>query len=173
VTSTAAAASVGGALLVNDGTDPRRPILSPEDASFTDRRHGWGWSDRCLNESHAGKYGWAMAACQKGLDLPDLDGQAKPALIYNEGVVAEAVGDKAGARVFYGRALALRPPDDPYHETVMQAVSRVGGNPCNPDEEASVCFGMTSLLCCYKKCKKDSECPTGFVCGDTMCIPSP
>ena len=106
--STAATAVASVAPAAHDGTDPKRPILSPQDASFTDGRHGWGWSDRCLNEAHAAKYGWAMAACQKGLDLPDLDGTAKPALIYNQGVIAEGAGDKAGARAFYGRSLALR-----------------------------------------------------------------
>jgi hypothetical protein len=55
----------------------------------------------------------------------------------------------------------------------MAAVVRVGGSPCAADEESGVCFGMTNLLCCYKKCKKDSDCPTGFACGVTMCIPAP
>lgn len=55
----------------------------------------------------------------------------------------------------------------------MQAVSRVGGNPCAADEETAVCFGATSLLCCYEKCKKDSDCPGGFACGGSMCIPAP
>jgi hypothetical protein len=63
-------APVASAPASNDGKDPHRPILSADDATFADTRRGWGWSDRCWNEEHAGMNGWAMAACQKGLDLP-------------------------------------------------------------------------------------------------------
>jgi DNA-binding protein Fis len=70
-----------------------------------------------------------MAACQRGLDLPDLDAKAKPALLYNQGLALEGVGDKAGAKVFYERSLALRGATDPGRAEVAAALTRVGGAP--------------------------------------------
>jgi hypothetical protein len=36
---------------------------------------------------------------------------------------------------------------------------------CKPDEEKMVCFGLTSMLCCYKHCTSDSDCSNGYTCG--------
>jgi hypothetical protein len=111
----------------NDGSDPHRPVLSPDDSTFTDTRHGGGWSDRCWNEEHAGKFGWAMAACQRGLDLPDLDAKVKPSLLYNQGLALEGGADKTSAKGYYERSLALRSPSDPGRAEVTAALVRVGG----------------------------------------------
>ena len=35
-----------------------------------------------------------MTACQKGLDLLDLDARVKPSLLYNQGLALEGGGDK-------------------------------------------------------------------------------
>ena len=53
--------------------------LSPDDVNFVDNRKGFGWSDRCFTEIKAAKWGWARAACDRGLALPDVD-NARPLL---------------------------------------------------------------------------------------------
>lgn len=78
-TAPTATASVASVEAVNDGTDPNAPDLSPDDVNFVDNRKGFGWSDRCFTEIKAAKWGWARAACDRGLALPDVD-NARPLL---------------------------------------------------------------------------------------------
>ena len=82
----------------NDGTDPKAPILSPDDADFVDARKGAGWGDRCFTEIKQGKWGWAHAACDRALALPDVDQKVRPLLLYNEGLIAKHAGDDAAAQ---------------------------------------------------------------------------
>lgn len=167
----AAAGTATAAPAANAGTDPHTPVLSPDDAAFTDTRHGWGWSDKCWAEEHAGKYGWAMAACQRGLDLPGLDAKAKPSLLYNQGLALEGAGDQAGARGFYERSLGLRGANDPGRAEVAAALTRVGGTPPaqavptgqapglpghTPFGGAPAGCGLNNLICrTGQKCCKD------------------
>jgi hypothetical protein len=39
----------------NDGTDPKAPVLSPDESNFIDTRNGGGWGDRCFAEIKQGK----------------------------------------------------------------------------------------------------------------------
>jgi hypothetical protein len=125
----ATAATSATATAASDGTDPKNPVLAPDDAAFADTRHGWGWSDRSWKELHDRKFGWALAACEKGLDLPDLDPKAKAALVYNQGLAHEGGGDRATAKSLFEQSLALRPPNDPGRAEVAAALARVGGAP--------------------------------------------
>jgi hypothetical protein len=110
-----------------DGTDPGSPVLSPDDATFTDARKGFGWGDRCFAEIRRGQLGWARAACDRGLSLPDLDPAARPPLLYNEGLIAERAGDLATARSDFTQSLALRAADDPGRSTVEKELKSIGG----------------------------------------------
>jgi hypothetical protein len=122
--SKAATAGVG-----NDGTDPKAPALSPDDVGFQDGRRGAGWGDRCFEEIKAGKWGWAQAACDRGLALSDVDPKVQPLLLYNEGLIAKHAGAEASARDYFVKSLALRAPDDPGRATVEKALESVGGKP--------------------------------------------
>ncbi len=110
-----------------NGTNPRTPALSPEDASFVDARRGFGWGDRCFAEIRRGQLGWARAACDRGLSLPDLDPASRPPLLYNEGVIAEKAGDLTTARSDFDQSLALRAADNPGRSTVEKELRSVGG----------------------------------------------
>jgi len=156
--------------VANDGNDPHQPVLSPDDAAFADPRRGWEWSNRCYNEDKARKYGWAMAACQKGLDLPDLDAKVKPLLLYNQGLALEGGGDNAGAKALYERSLALRSPNDSGRTEVAAALARVGGNapaaaapgaaPTCPGNEALYTDGQ-----CHIFCRTGMPCPANMECS--------
>jgi len=151
----------------NDGADPHRPVLSPDDGTFTDTRHGGGWSDRCWNEEHAGKFGWAMAACQKGLDLPDLDGKVKPSLLYNQGLAFEGGVDKTSAQGYYVRSLALRSPSDPGRAEVTAALVRVGGTaPPAPALAPAPAPARVHASTIGDRCDPDQpSCPPGYTCA--------
>jgi hypothetical protein len=129
VASCAAAAPVAAEQAkANDGTDPKAPVLSPEDATFVDTRQGRGWGDRCFSEIKAGKLGWARAACDRGLALPDVDAAVRPALLYNEALIAKKGGDAAAARSYLEHSLALRAPGDPGRSIVEQELVSLGGS---------------------------------------------
>lgn len=128
----AASAAPSGSAAVgagNEGADPRSPVLSPQDVGFKDTRKGFGWGDRCFTEYKEGKLGWAHAACDKGLSLPEVDAKARPPLLYNEGLIAKAAGDRAGARSYFAESLTLRGPDDPGRAAVENELRSVGGAP--------------------------------------------
>jgi hypothetical protein len=128
VSAAAPAPSTSALAAASDGTDPKSPSLAPDDAAFTDARKGWGWGDRCVAELRAGKFGWARAACDRGLALPDLDPKARPPLLYNEGLIAKATGDLAAARTDFAQSLALRAPNDPGLAEVTKELKSVGGS---------------------------------------------
>lgn len=111
----------------NDGTDPKAPILSPDDTSFVDTRKGMGWGDRCFTEIKQGKWGWAHAACDRALALPDVDSKARPLLFYNEGLIAKHAGDNAGAQNYFSQSLMLRDSADPGRAEVQKQLVSVGG----------------------------------------------
>jgi hypothetical protein len=111
----------------NDGTDPKAPVLSPDDANFVDTRKGGGWGDRCFTEIKRGKWGWAHAACDRALALPDVDPKVRPLLLYNEGLIAKHAGDNTGAQNYFGQSLMLRDPADPGRAEVQKQLVSVGG----------------------------------------------
>ena len=93
----------------NDGTDSKNPVLPASDEGFADTRGGWGWGDRCYVNIKAGKWGWAKAECDKGMAIADpTTQQPRASLLYNEGLIAKASGDVAGARQDFTSSLALR-----------------------------------------------------------------
>jgi hypothetical protein len=96
-----------------------------------------------VNELRAGKFGWARAACDRGLALPDLDPKARPPLLYNEGLIAKATGDLSTARTDFAQSLALRAPNDPGLAEVIKELKSVGGSV--PLAEAGV--GEAPLEC--------------------------
>jgi hypothetical protein len=122
---------------VNDGTDPKSPILSPDDANFTDSRKGLGWGDRCFSEIRAGKFGWARAACDRALALPEVDPKARAALLYNEGLIAKKSGDAAAARNYFTQSLGARSSTDPGRAEVESELASVGGSPIAPAKGAT------------------------------------
>jgi hypothetical protein len=142
----ASAATAATATAANDGTDAKNPVLALDDASFSDTRHGLGWSDRCWKELHDRKFGWALAACNKGLDLPDLDPKAKGALVYNKGLAFEGAGDRSTAKSLFEQSLALRPANDPGRAEVAAALARVGGTP-SPGATAARTFQCGRVRC--------------------------
>jgi hypothetical protein len=133
-----------GRVAEEEATDLHGPI--------TDPRHGWGWSDRCWKELHDRKFGWALAACDRGLDLPDLDPKAKSALVYNKGLAFEGAGDRFTARSLFEQSLALRPPSDPGRAEVTAALVRVGGTP-SPGTTTTRTF-----QCGRVRCSAGQEC---------------
>jgi hypothetical protein len=125
--SAAPSAAAAASPPTNSGDDPKAPVLSPDDAHFVDGRKGWGWGDRCFNEIKQGKLGWARAACDRALALPDVDPKARPALLYNEGLIAKRAGEEAMARDYFGQSLTLRPASDPGRPEVQREYESVGG----------------------------------------------
>lgn len=114
--------SSGSSVLVNDGRDPQRPTVAPRDIAFVDTRGGWGWSDKCWLYLHTGQLGWAKAACDKGMELPAEGPQPRASLLYNQGLIAKAVGDAMGAASAFRQSLALRE-----HPEVRAALQDVTG----------------------------------------------
>jgi hypothetical protein len=161
----------------NDGTDPRHPVLAPDDANFTDTRRGWGWSDRAWQEVHAGKYGWAVAACQKALALPDLDQKAKGALLYNDGLAYEGGHDKLDAKGLFQESLAARPANDPGRAEVQAALARVGGPlaPSRPAVQHDECSRPARGCPAGKQCCHlfANACPGGICEGELLTCQEP
>jgi serine/threonine protein kinase len=93
-----------------DGVDPHFPVLPAEDVGFLDDKGGRKWGDKCWLHLRAGKLGWAKAECDKAMEIAatSADQSYMPSLIYNEGLLAQAAGDIAGARSDYQRSLNLR-----------------------------------------------------------------
>jgi hypothetical protein len=119
--------------------------LAPADAAFVDARRGFSWGDRCSAHYHAGELPSARAACERGLALPDLDPGARPALLYNEGLIAAKAGDVDGARAAYVRSLAARPEGEEGRAIVEKALVALGGSPPPPAP-------IQSALECRAKC---------------------
>jgi hypothetical protein len=92
----------------NDGTDPHRPVLPADEEGFVDSRDGWNWSNKCYVHIQAGKWGWAKAECDRGIAMAPADHVTHAMLLYNEGLVAQAAGDRAEARTDFLQSLALR-----------------------------------------------------------------
>jgi len=97
------------------GADATKPVLAPADQGFVDPkcandkpRCGWGWASRCYDHLVHGAWGFARAACDKGLALDPKDPETRRMLFYNAGRVAERAGDLARARVLYTQSLAIR-----------------------------------------------------------------
>jgi hypothetical protein len=108
------------------------PQLAPADASFVDARHGFGWGDRCLAHYQAGDLASARAACDRGLALADVDPGERPALLYNEVLIAAKSGDVATARSDYTQSLAARPAGEAGRPVVEKALVALGGTPPAP-----------------------------------------
>lgn len=107
--------------LAEEGSNPSQPTLAPDDDGFQDTRGGWGWSDRCWKNLHAGKFGWAEAECQQGIAVADSDKpQPRSSLLYNLGLIDEKTGSLASARSRYELSLALRE-----NAEVREALNRV------------------------------------------------
>ena len=168
------------AAAANDGTDPKSPVLAPDDATFDDKQKGAGWSNRCFAEIKEGKWGWAHAACDRGLALPQVDTKAKATLLYNEGLIAKHASDLPGARRYFTESLALRPADDPGRAEVLKELASVGGGPTPPPAPkpsggpapASTCAKGLIDACglCSKPCEKDSDCKdVGGTCQPLVC----
>lgn len=105
------------------------PELTADDKTFVDKRNGWGWSDRCWSSLGKNKLGNAIAECEEGLKIAPPNGDAKPALLYNRGLIEERLGHQAAARSYFEKSLDLRPANDPGRKEVEQALKRVGGVP--------------------------------------------
>ena len=167
-TQPAPSASVTLPVVANDGTDPHVPVLSPDDVTLVDARHGRDWDERCWNEERQGKYGWAMACCRKALDVPELDESVKASLLYTEGMAMEGAGDMSSARDLYERSLAFGSPPDPGERGVQAAIARVSRPLTDRSRPVSFPCGRfrcaTGQLCCGGvKCvasvfERDSDC---------------
>jgi hypothetical protein len=92
----------------NDGTDASRPVLPERDNGFVDIRGGWGWGDKCWLNIKAGKWGWAKAECDEGMRMNPVSPQPMASLLYNEGLIAKAMGKPEEARARFSESLALR-----------------------------------------------------------------
>ena len=92
----------------NDGTDVTRPVLAPADASFVDKRGGWGWGDRCWLNIKAEKWGWARAECERAMTLNPKSPQPMASLLYNRGLIAIHAGDTQTAKQLLEQSLQLR-----------------------------------------------------------------
>jgi len=55
-----------------------------------------------------GRWGYAKAACDKGLAAAPTDPETRRMLTYNAGRVAEHAGDLAKARAYYKQSLEIR-----------------------------------------------------------------
>ena len=153
--------------VANDGHDPKAPTLSAADQSLTDARHGWGWSDACWKEFRLGQLGYAKAACDKGLTLSDLEAQARAAILYNEGLIAEQAGDKEQAQAWFERSLGVRVPNDSGRAEVSAALLRVGGAP--PTQAAGpgvVC--AEGVICPHVCCPRGDRGMKGFGCANAI-----
>jgi hypothetical protein len=138
----------------NDGTDPKSPVLAPEDTGFVDGRKGAGWGDRCFDEIKRGKWGWAHAACDRGLALADVDPKTRPSLLYNEGLIAKQAGDAAAARGYFTQSLALRAATDPGRAAVEKALESVGG-------KVTALPQAGTYACEHARCRSDQICCPG------------
>lgn len=113
----------------------QRP-LAYEDWFFWDRRQGWGWSDRCWAYLHGGRLDDAHAACRRGLEIAPANSQARRALNYNLGLVAEKRGDARQAALWTSRALTIE-----WHPEIVASLERMcvatGAPPRTPGEARS------------------------------------
>jgi eukaryotic-like serine/threonine-protein kinase len=88
--------------------DPQQRALPLEDTGFVDTRGGWGWSDRCFVHIKAKNWGWAKAECDEGIKIADPTApQPRAALLFNQGLIARAAGDIAGARRYLAASVSL------------------------------------------------------------------
>jgi hypothetical protein len=143
----------------NDGTDARTPVLSPKDEGFVDRGMGMGWYQRCKDEEREGKYGWAMAACEKGLAQTNMRQSTRATLYYLQGMSLEASHAFPGAKAKYQHALENGGTLEPGQAAVEAAVARVDkairlGTP-----------GVTFPCGDNLRCAKDQWC-----CSETGCF---
>ncbi len=92
---------------LDDGRDPQRPRLAPEDAPYVGRRSAWDWSTACWVHGNKGRWGYAAAACSEA-DKAGVDAKTLPMLRYNQGRVARQAGDFARARRLFEESLAVR-----------------------------------------------------------------
>lgn len=127
-------------------TEVQPPVsgIPAQDRGFVDQRQGWGWSDRCWKNLHAGNLATAKTECTKGLEIAPATGGPRPSLLYNLGLIAEKAGDMPGARKYFEQSLALRP-----HAEVRAALIRVGGSPPANAQNNSV---KRSIPCGNVKC---------------------
>lgn len=129
----------------NDGSDARRPFLSPSDADFVDTRGGWGWSDRCWNNIKIRKYGWAKAECDRALAMNPASPSPRASILYNLGLIEQGSGNVAGARVHFEASLALR--EHPEVRAALEALP--GAAPSSAPPKQIACGGATcSEVCC-------------------------
>jgi hypothetical protein len=111
-------------LFPEDGGVPAG-ALAEADRDFVDPRRGWGWSDLCFRHLKAFEASWALGACAAGLKLADADPNARAALVFNEGLVAEQVGAGATAIARFRESLRMRAPNDPSRRQVAEAIRRI------------------------------------------------
>ncbi len=111
-------------LLPEDGGVPTAAVAEA-DRDFIDPRRGWGWSDLCFHHFSAFEASWALGACEAGLKLADLDPNARAALVFNEGLVAEQMGAGATAVDRFKESLRMRAPNDPGRRQVVEAIRRI------------------------------------------------
>lgn len=139
----------------DEGTDPRRPELAPDDASFVDTRGGWGWNDRCWINLKKGKWGWAKAECDAALRMNPASPMPLASVLYNLGLIEKAAGDTEAARIYFERSLALRE-----HPEVRSALAALpGGAPPKPKKQIA-CGGTTcDAVCCVAIGEKCASSP--------------
>jgi uncharacterized protein YecT (DUF1311 family) len=142
----------------DDGTNAREPHLAPADVGFNDARYGWGWGDRCVAHLKAGKVGWALAACDQGLALTNLDPKARPALLYNRGLIAKKAGDTAAAKAFFEQSIKLRPEGDPGKAIVEREYASLQSPSPSPSASAQAGNDGSSAQAA-ERCLADPTCP--------------
>jgi hypothetical protein len=86
---------------------PKPSELAPEDTTFVDERHGFGWGDRCFKHYKAGALAYARAACDKALES-NPDAATRGAVLYNYALVEEASGDPVAACDKLARSQVVR-----------------------------------------------------------------
>ncbi len=127
----------------DEGTDARRPVLPPEDATFVDTRGGMGWNDRCWINLKKGKYGWAKAECDLALKMNPASPMPMASILYNQGLIQKATGNVEAARQLFEQSLELRE-----HPEVRAALMSLPGEPRRPVKKIACGRATCDSVCC-------------------------
>lgn len=91
-----------------DGADGHRPILPPEDSGFVDTHKGTGWGNKCFANIKAKKWGYAKAECDKAIWMGPTTPMPMAAILFNQGLIAQGMGETERARAYFSSSLGLR-----------------------------------------------------------------
>lgn len=99
---------------------PIGPELAPEDRDTVGPHGPAWWGNRCFTHLRAQEYAFAETACGRALTM-EMTANTRGAVLYNQGLIAERLGNLVIAADRFRQSLAVRPGNP----TTSQALARV------------------------------------------------